>query len=602
MKGETRHRPSTRAVAAALAFPLAIGGGVLVLQRGPVALVPAAVCPGALEGLAIALARIGRSAPLGLWLLGADRVLAVAAVAVFAVLARRASGAWLAAAAAALTFAAQPAFAPRLSVFGPVSVLVAGLVFLALLYGAPASGVDWRVWLGLLLSAGIAPSATLPLAVVAGWHIAAGPSPSPHRWRTVAIAGAALVAGIAALMAAIPGRPPAFTLPISCLLPSWSGVTQAHAADELESMLTSAGVFACSLAGLGAFSRLGALRERRAWTVIAYAVASMAAAWAGLDSARLLEPLVVAFWVLVAVGLAEAVRACRGGFGGRLAAGLLIVLLPLPQLSARPDGTQASAQAGPRGQERLTLQGVGQVLRILPAASTFVVEDATMDLFLRALDGTWQRAGKTLQLVPRRVAEVAAALGHPDTHVFALPAAQAELWRIGFRLTAVPDVPGVAEVREGGACTVVDHEWRGLPDLPRSSMLTLVAEVDGDKGPIVMYVASERRPATRALDWPPLTTRGFHETSYDRAASADQSRLDAGAREDGVPAGSLVLSGPHVTRLELWRTPGAPNALTVELGAIPLSALARLQPNAAVQHLTVCPAFPFTPQPPAMLR
>lgn len=369
-------------------------------------------------------------------------------------------------------------------------------------------------------------------------------------------------------------------------------------------MLTSAGVFACSLAGLGAFSRLGALRERRAWTVVAYAVASTAAAWVGPDSARLIAPSMVAFWVLVAVGLAEAVRACRAGIGGRLAAGLLIALLPLLQISARADGPRASAQVSPRGQERLTLQGVAQTLRMTPDDSAFAVEDATMDLFLRALDGAWQRSRKTLRLVPRRATDVAAALGHPGTHVFALPAAQAELWRIGFRLTEspFPNVSGVAEVREGGACAVVDHEWRGLPDLPRSSMLSLVAETDGEEGPIVIYVASDQRPAARALDWPPLTTRGFHETSYDRSADADRTRLDAGAREDGVPPGSPVLSAPYVTRLELWRTPGAPNALTVELGAMPVGALARLRPDAAIQRLTVCPAFPFTPRPLAMPR
>jgi hypothetical protein len=395
-----------------------------------------------------------------------------------------------------------------------------------------------------------------------------------------------------------------FALPTSCLLPSWPGATSGYAADGLRSMLTSAGVFACSLAGLGAFSRLGALRERRAWTVVAYAAASTAAAWVGRDSTRLMAPLMVAFWLLVAVGLAEAVRACRAGIGGRIAAGLLIALLPLLQISSRSDGPRASAQVGPQGQERLTLQGVAQMVRIIPAASAFVVEDATMDLFLRALDGAWQRSGKTLELVPRRALEVAAALGRPGTHVFALPAAQAELWRIGFRLTesSFPDVSGVAEIREGGACTVVDHQWRGLPDLPRSSVLALVAEANGEEGPIAIYVASDQRPAARALDWPARTTRGFHATSYERSADADRARLDASAREDGVPAGSPVLSAPYVTRLELWRTPGAPNVLTVELGAIPVGALARLRPDAAAQRLTVCPAFPFTPRPLAMPR
>jgi hypothetical protein len=308
--------------------------------------------------------------------------------------------------------------------------------------------------------------------------------------------------------------------------------------------------------------------------------------------------------VLVAVGLADAVRACRAGINGRLAAGLLIVLLPLLQMSARADGSRASLQASPQGQEQLTLHSVAQTLRILPAASAFIVEDATMDLWLRALDGTWQRSGKTIDVVPRRAADVAAALGHAGTHVFALPAAQAELWRIGFQLTEspFPDVTGMAEVREGGACTVVDTQWRVLPDIARSPVLALVAETDADEGPIVIYVTSDERSAARAIDWPSKAMRGFNETSYDRSAGADRTRLGARARQDDVPAGSLLLSAPFVTRLELWRTPGAPNALAVDLGGRPVAAIARVRPDAAVPRLTMCPVSPFTPQPLAMSR
>ena len=570
-----------------------------MLQRGPVVIVPAAACPGALEWTAMTVARVGRSMPLGLWLLAADRALSVAAVAAFVVLARRAGG-WLAAVAAALAFAAQPAFAPSLSVFGPAGALVAASVFLALLSRAPASGADWAAWLALLLSAAIAPGATLPLAAVAGWHCAAGPRSSSILWRRAAMAGAALVAGVVALEALMPGRPPVFALPIACLLPSWSESAATLAAVDVRSMLTSAGAFACSLAALGAFSRLGALRTRGARTALAYAVASTAAAWTAPDSARLLAPLMVGFWALVAVGLAEGVRACGVGVGGRVAAGVLVALVPVLQLSARTDAARPPANAGLQGHERTTLQGVSQTLRMMPATSGLVVEDAVTDVLLRALDGAWQRAGKTLQLVPRRRADVTVALGRPGHHVFALPAAQEDLWRVGFRLTHVPDWPGAAELHAGGACTVAGGEWRDLADLSRSSMLSVVAEADAEEGPILVYAASDQRPAARAVGWPPLTTRGFHEASYDRSTNA--LPVDAAAREDGLPTGSPVLGARYVTRLELWRTPGAPRILTVDLGVTPAVAVARLRQDAAVQRLTVCPAFPFTPQPLAVSR
>jgi hypothetical protein len=592
MADEPGARPATRDVAFALLF--AIGGNTLMAPRGPVALAPVAACPGALEVVAIVVAHVAPSAPLGIWLFNVDRLLAVAAVAAFAVLATRSAGGWLAAAAAALAFASQVPFAPRLSVFGPAAILVPVLALLTLNHRGTGSNTDVRVWLGLLLTAAISPGLTLPLAVVAALYAggAARWVTSARRSRAAAIAAAALVAWVTLLQAVMPGGPPAFTHPLWCLVPWADAWTPVHAGGELRSMLSAAGVYACSLAALGAFSFRGAVRQRRTWTLVAYVAASVAVSWIGRDAGRLIAPAMVALWVLVAAGLAEAVRACGGGFGGRVAAGLLILLLPLLQLSARA-GEATSAHAGLEGQERLTLQTVAQTLRILPDDSAIVEEDATLELFLRALDGTWQRAGKRLQLLPRRAAEVAAALT-AGTHVFARPAAQAELSSIGFRLTPLHDAPGFAEVREGGVCSPLDTQWHTLPGVLRSSRLALVAETDAEAGPMVAYLASDQPPVVRAVDWPPLTTRGFHVRSYDREADGDLTRIEASILDDGVPATSPGLMARYLTRLELWRTPGAPRILTVELGTTPVAAIARLGLDAAVRRLTVCPVFQLT--------
>ena len=146
-------------------------------------------------------------------------------------------------------------------------------------------------------------------------------------------------------------------------------------------------------------------------------------------------------------------------------------------------------------------------------------------------------------------------------------------------MTALRDAPGFAEVREGGACSIMDDQWHAVPGVLRSSRLALVAETDDEAGPMVTYLASDQLPVVRAIDWPRLTTRGFHVRSYDRHAD-DPARIEAATRSDGLP--------------ELWRTPGAPRILTVELGVTPIAAIARLGLDAAVRRLTVCPVFPGT--------
>jgi hypothetical protein len=114
---------------------------------------------------------------------------------------------------------------------------------------------------------------------------------------------------------------------------------------------------------------------------------------------------------------------------------------------------------------------------------------------------------------------------------------------------------------------------------------------------MVVYLASDRPSVVRAIDWSPLTTRGFHVRSYDRHADADPARIEAAIRSDGVPVSSPVLTARYLTRLELWRTPGAPRILTVELGVTPNAAIARLGLDAAVRRLTVCPVFPPSREP-----
>jgi hypothetical protein len=121
-----------------------------------------------------------------------------------------------------------------------------------------------------------------------------------------------------------------------------------------------------------------------------------------------------------------------------------------------------------------------------------------------------------------------------------------------------------------------------------------VAETDAEAGPMVVYLVSDQPSVVRAIGWPPLTMRGFHVRSYDRETDGDLTRIQASLRDDGAPATSAVLTARYLTRLELWRTPGAPHILTVELGVTPIAAIARLGVDAAVRRLAVCPVFQLT--------
>lgn len=114
-----------------------------------------------------------------------------------------------------------------------------------------------------------------------------------------------------------------------------------------------------------------------------------------------------------------------------------------------------------------------------------------------------------------------------------------------------------------------------------------------DQGPIVIYVGTGQPPSPNPVGWPALATRGFNATVYVSRTDADDVRLAQDMSDDELP-GPLAISGAaYVTRLKLWRTPGAPTSLAINLGAVPTQVVAHLVPPAdGGQRLVVCPAFP----------
>ena len=98
--------------------------------------------------------------------------------------------------------------------------------------------------------------------------------------------------------------------------------------------------------------------------------------------------------------------------------------------------------------------------------------------------------------------------------------------------------------------------------------------------------------------WPPRTTRGFVFGLFDQRDGKRSDRLRAEARGLGLTPEHAALAEPFVVRLTLHRTPRAPLALAVALGASFPFGVARLEPGAADDgQLTVCDAPPVEIRP-----
>jgi hypothetical protein len=69
--------------------------------------------------------------------------------------------------------------------------------------------------------------------------------------------------------------------------------------------------------------------------------------------------------------------------------------------------------------------------------------------------------------------------------------------------------------------------------------------------------------------WPERTTRGFLFALFDQREGKRSDRLMAEARGLGLSTQHAALAEPFVVRLTLHRTPRAPLALPIALGAAP---------------------------------
>lgn len=584
---------------------LSVGLVVLALRPHRPWLAEPAACPGVVDLVAVFGSRWLPDVPLASMLAWMNALLVLAAVASFTRLVQVTTGRGAVAAAMGLAVGAAPMFARTMAPSSAAAAFaVCACTFLAL-RGVDRTGprdapeTRGRVLPSLAALGLITPRLIIPAAVVAGWWIwIARATLAPRRRVTAAVLASAVVAlgGVAvseALALLPPGGAAGPPSALRCAWPDPAAFSRSAALEVMRAAAATIGSLPFGLAALGAFSNAPRLKAAGGWPAVALALAPIVTvAASGSAALTALAPTFVAFWWLVGAGLDEVIKDLRGGVARLAAATVLVLLLPLLQTQRR-SSFDAGTPIEARGHDRLSHRGSWRMVRALPDRAVLVEEDAVIDLLLRSVAVELRRAGKTLRVVPRRTQAVADELERGQ--VFALPRAQLELQHRGFRFTveAAPPVPGIARVLSGGACRQLGPDWGEIPDLSKTSRLAVVADRPDAYGPVLLFLGSVSRLDQTTLGWPPETTERLLARQYDLGRDEDRRSLAYAVGAHAAPPDSAVFRAPHVTELELRRTPGAPLVLPLALNRAPTGAIARTVSHAPDVRLEICPSFAY---------
>jgi hypothetical protein len=541
-------------------------------------------CPGLFELLAVVAARTWREAPLGEVLITANVLLTAIALLTFAKIIHRATSSIVVSLATTLAAGAGLAMTGTLAPSPAATLLIA--IGLHAAAGWNASKSFPRVVALSALLAATTPPLAIPAAVLAGWI---GNRRSPLQG---GLAFAIVLASSLLIQSALPPHQFCFFASLSTKT-FWQGVS----------------AFATVARGVGplvlALAALGLLSVRRLPDPVRQSLAPLALAsmWGVL--AEPLQPsapltlLIFALWLLVANGLAEVWNSAGRSAGARvgvIALAVALVVLQVLGFSGRRVGPPVLD-----GHDRMSLAAMSDIVGALPRGAALVDEDAVSDLLTRALPSR-MRTGDRFQFVRRDPAVIAEELGR--TRVFALPRSQRLLQDVGIELAPVSSsVPGLAEIRQAHTCSPLASE----PPTPLSGIagrdrFSLVAQTDNDRGPIVIFLSSRAPLTPAASGWPAEALRGFHAQTFDTSAAPDLDALKAEMASYNFPAVAWSPDVPYVTRIEMWRTPGAPLALPVALGGSPDAGVARLTGPVSGKNLKLCPSFAYDIRPVATQR
>ncbi|MEO8482598.1 MAG: hypothetical protein ABI634_10340 [Acidobacteriota bacterium] len=552
-----------------LALAVTVGlAAAATLARTPRVPMPSRPCAGLPELITFGLAHLTPTLPISFWMSWLDAGLLFCGIALTTRLAQRVAGSVFAGTAAGAALGAWVIAAPAFTLLFGAGPLMAVVAF-SFLLDEPR---DRRLHLAVTLAvvAAIWPSMTLACALVV---ILASRGVRPSN--AAGLIGACAIGAVAAIVHwAASGAAPAVTL-VSCLIPDRTLMLT-----TVSAAASSAGPYVCILAVFGAFSRRA---DIRLWPAMAVAVLVA-------GSLAVVQPpgpavLAVLLCLAAAAGLSETARICRPGPGGRVAAVVLVVLVPILAWQSLLAATRPQVDARTFGHDRLSLALTRRIVAALPPDARVLSEDAVADVLIKTSSGPH---------LPIEVPEIAGALSR-GSRVFALPLAQRELGQLGYRLDDL--MGGVAEVHAGAECRGVTSEWRNVPDLDAVPAFTMVARTPAEAGPVVVYASFDVRPRLSADEWPAVAMRGFYTTVYDLGSAGDRAHLAQDVSDDKAPAERIGRERAFVARLELWRTPTAPLRLTVGWGFQPREVVARVIARSDPRRFMLCPTYPHVVRP-----
>lgn len=590
-----------RRIDGAWAVALAAGAAGAILFPRPISLADPPACAGLLELAGIVASRTARDVALGEMVIWANRLIVAAALICFVRVVQRVASdrfGWLAAGAAAFALLFSLPFDSVLAPTNAAPFAVACLVVLSaarLHAGRPRTFA--AALSGLALLAAIAPALLWVCALLAVWLVFAQTAPGLHRLGWIAIAIAAVAIGPVLVTLAAPPLPASgvvLATALDCAKPAAS-LDLADAFDGLRAAFGPTTQFAMALAALGLFSVRGAGRHRAArWIAGFAALPVVAAALGAADPVRTLAPAVVVVWVLVALGLSEVVRAIAPRGARWVAATLVLASLPWLQSTAHPNRTAPGADLI-RGHDALNWQRFLQVLSAIPAGGGLVVEDAIVSMLATDAGRRRAQAGRPVVLVPPERDVLARTLAR--TAVFALPRRQSTLRHLGFQLVDLsPRAPGVAEVRAGTPCAIVDRAWSDADALTATPGFALVVDDEPSRGPVQLLLGSAGSLAPER-SWPRRAERGFAWSEVDRRGANGHVRAQALLTGLAAPAGHPIAAAPVLTSIDIWRVPGGPFILPVTFRDTPSAVLIRRREDAVPGRVWLCPSLPYDVKP-----
>jgi hypothetical protein len=597
-------------------LPWLVGGVACVLRGGFVDLSPPSRCSAFLDLLAITAVRAERDLPIGDLIRVLYALATVVALAGFFELVLRSTRNLAVATVTALAVGLSPLFPRALAL--PWEAAAFGLsVTWALLFGWLRDGYPHRSISRLLLAGGVLLLSALvapPWTIIAAIGVALMPSfVYPARDRATRwIAGSAAAGGLVALtiLALIASSADLRSMSslqssvASCLV-IWPSIPGDLA--TVTSLALSAGwlfgPFAASAGILGLFIETREAR-RAGWrsSVTAAGVGAIGvllAFGATVNRRALMAPLMVASWWLVAIGLDEIVKTMARSRFRRIAAGALLALVPVLQLT-RLASEQRDDRLPLRGHEQVTLREMTAIMNALRPNAALVEEDASVDVLVRAVGFGGRRTTKPFTMVHRDADAIRGAL--EASPVYAFPMGQQDLSLRGFVIEPVTigfrredevgnRIAGVAAITGTRPCVAVGGEWSDVSPTLMQGRIAVSAASEADDGPVVMYLGRSSRAEPRPDGWPAPTTPAFHVDTFDQRETSARAALIAAATADGAPSAQAALQQPFVTRLRVYRTPSAPLALAILLDGAFTAGIAKVGGEGGQNtHLMMCEA------------